>query len=118
MEKPDVERTTAQAEGWTLKNAVPGFKPISCYRRVMGSPAAPERTLQWTFSDGLATVSLFVEPYDAKRNPKEALLTLGATYTLTRRLTDKSGEWWLTVVGEVPPKTLEAFAQNIVRVAR
>ncbi|MDM0114311.1 MucB/RseB C-terminal domain-containing protein [Variovorax sp. J22R133] len=118
MEKPDVERTTAAAEGWTLKNAVPGFKPISCYRRAMGAPTAPQRTLQWTFSDGLATVSLFVEPYDAQRGQKEALLAMGATNTLTKRLADNSGEWWLTVVGEVPPQTLEAFAQNIARVAR
>ena len=78
---------------------------------------APELHL-WTFSDGLATVSLFVEPYDARREPKEVLLALGATYTLTRRLSDRAGDWWLTVVGEVPPRTLEAFAQNIARVAR
>jgi sigma-E factor negative regulatory protein RseB len=43
------------------------------------------------------------------------VLTLGATYTLTRRLTDKNGDWWLTAVGEVPPQTLEAFAQGLAR---
>ena len=47
--------------------------------------AAPEGTMQWIFSDGLASVSLFVEPYDAQRQPQEGLLALGATYTLTRR---------------------------------
>jgi sigma-E factor negative regulatory protein RseB len=72
-------------------------------------------TMQWTFSDGLATVSLFIEPYDAQRKPEEVLLALGATYTLTRRLTGKDGDWWLTAVGEVPPQTLDAFAQNLVR---
>jgi sigma-E factor negative regulatory protein RseB len=30
---------------------------------------------------------------------------------LTRRI----GEWWLTVVGEVPPATLDAFAQGLER---
>jgi sigma-E factor negative regulatory protein RseB len=74
--------------------------------------------MQWTFSDGLATVSLFVEPYDAQRQPKEGLFALGATNTLTRRLTDAAGEWWLTAVGEVPPRTLEAFAQNLARLPR
>jgi len=115
LEKAQVERTTPQAEGWTLKNPVPGFKPTSCNRRVI---AGSERTLQWTFSDGLATVSLFLEPYDAKRDAQEGTMALGATYTLTRRLADPSGDWWLTAVGEVPARTLEAFAQNLARQPR
>lgn len=118
VEKSELERTTALAEGWTLKSPVAGFKPMSCYRRSLGATAATgarEHTMQWTFSDGLASVSLFVEPYDAKRQPKEVLLALGATYTLTRRLVDKGGDWWLTAVGEVPPQTLEAFAMGLAR---
>ena len=115
MEKSQVERTTPQAEGWALKNPVPGFKPISCHRRTLGGAAGAERTLQWTFSDGLATVSLFLEPFDSKRDAQEGLMSLGATNTLTRRLADPAGDWWLTAVGEVPMRTLEAFAQNLSR---
>lgn len=115
MEKSQVERTTPQAEGWTLKGPVAGFKPTSSYRRVL---AGSERTLQWTFSDGLATVSLFLEPFDAKRDAQEGTMALGATYTLTRRISDPSGDWWLTAVGEVPPRTLEAFAQSLARQPR
>ena len=115
IEKPDLQRTTAPSEGWALKSPVAGFKPLSCYRRAMGGVADPERTLQCTFSDGLASVSLFLEPYDAQRQLQEAVLTLGATYTLTRRIVDKNGDWWLTAVGEVPPLTLDAFAQSLIR---
>jgi len=115
VEKSELQRTTAQSEGWTLKSPVAGFKPVSCYRRALGGAAQSERTLQWTFSDGLASVSLFLEPYDAQRQLQEVVLTLGATYTLTRRLTDKNGDWWLTAVGEVPPQTLDAFAQSLAR---
>ncbi|MDL9998411.1 MucB/RseB C-terminal domain-containing protein [Variovorax sp. J22P240] len=114
VEKSELERTTAQSEGWSLKAPVAGFKPINCYRRSMGGDARGH-TMQWTFSDGLASVSLFVEPYDAQRKPREVLLALGATYTLTRRLVDKDGDWWLTAVGEVPPETLDAFAQSLTR---
>jgi sigma-E factor negative regulatory protein RseB len=114
VEKSELERTTAQREGWSLKAPVAGFKPINCYRRPMGGDAQGH-TMQWTFSDGLASVSLFVEPYDAQRKPREVLLALGATYTLTRRLIDKDGDWWLTAVGEVPPETLDAFAQSLTR---
>ena len=114
VEKSELERTTAQREGWALGKPVPGFRPVSSFRRPMGGDGQGY-TLQWTFSDGLATVSLFIEPYDAQRKPEEVLLALGATHTLTRRMTDKDGDWWLTAVGEVPPQTLDAFAQGLVR---
>ena len=117
VEKSELERTTPAKEGWSLRAPIAGFKPVSCYRRSMGGGAggAQGHTMQWIFSDGLATVSLFVEPYDAQRQPKEVLLALGATYTLTRKLAGKDGDWWLTAVGEVPPQTLDAFAQSLVR---
>jgi sigma-E factor negative regulatory protein RseB len=107
IEKADVLKTTAVAEGWTLKTAVAGFKSMSCYKR----PAA-ENTMQWIFSDGLASVSLFVEPYDRQRHTQEGLFAaVGATQTLTHRIQD----WWVTAVGEVPPHTLKAFAQSLER---
>ena len=107
VEKTDVVKTNAAAEGWTLKTAVSGFKSMGCYKR----PAA-ENTMQWIFSDGLASVSLFVEPYDRLRHPQEGLLgAVGATQTLTHRIQD----WWVTAVGEVPPSTLKAFAQSLER---
>lgn len=107
IEKADVVKTTATAEGWALKTAVAGFKPMSCYKR----PAA-ENTMQWIFSDGLASVSLFVEPYDRQRHTQEGLFAaVGATQTLTHRIQD----WWVTAVGEVPPHTLKAFALSLER---
>ena len=77
----------------------------------MAGQPAPEGAIQWVFSDGLAAVSLFVEPYDARRHAQEGLFASGATQTLTRRV----NEWWLTAVGEVPAATLRAFAQGLER---
>ena len=119
VETTELVKTTAAAEGWTLKNPVAGFKPMSCYKRPIAAGdsanAAPDNTMQWVFSDGLASVSLFVEAYDPKRHAQETQLAMGATQMLTRRLSDKTGDWWLTVVGEVPPQTLKAFAQGLER---
>ena len=133
VEKPELVKTTALAEGWVLKNPVPGFKPMSCFKRAVSGAegTATETALQWIFSDGLASVSLFVESYDRQRHVQEGLLSMGATQMLTRRFTDrpgdkageKSGEkagekgadWWLTVVGEVPPQTLNMFTQGLER---
>jgi sigma-E factor negative regulatory protein RseB len=114
VEQTAITKTTAAAEGWALKSPVPGFKPLSCYKRANSSTlsdAAPQQTLQWIFSDGLATVSLFVEDYDKTRHTQEGLITSGATHTLLKRM----NEFWLTAVGEVPPQTLKSFAQGLER---
>ena len=114
VERPEMVKTTAAAEGWVLKQVVPGFKPMSCYKRLVsaaGGDANHASTLQWVFSDGLASVSLFVEAYDARRHVQPGAQAVGATHMLTRRI----GDWWLTVVGEVPQQTLVAFAQGLER---
>lgn len=117
VEKPEMVKTTAAAEGWALKTPVPGFNPMSCYRRPGGRTDGQrtDGTVQWIFSDGLASVSLFIEAYDRRRHEHEGTLVMGATHTLARRLGDKPGDWWLTVVGEVPLQTLQAFAQGLER---
>jgi sigma-E factor negative regulatory protein RseB len=111
VEKPDTVKTTAEAEGWHMRSPVAGFQSVNCYRRPSPGSSAPEGTMQWVFSDGLAAVSLFVEPYDHHRHAHEGLFASGATQTLTRRIDD----WWLTAVGEVPQQTLNAFAQSLER---
>ena len=105
VEKTDAVKTTAAAEGWTLRQPVAGFKSMNCYKR------RAEGVLQWIFSDGLASVSLFVEDFDRERHLREGVFASGATHTLTRRMQDS----WVTAVGEVPPATLRAFALSLER---
>lgn len=113
IERPSQEETSAEAQGWRVKSGVPGFMPMSCYRRSLGraNAAAPGDTLQLIFSDGLASVSLFVEPFDAQRHTQPGGLAVGATHVLTQH----SGNWWLSAVGEVPQQTLAAFAKGLER---
>ena len=113
VEKIRLLKTTAYAEGWVLKTSVPGFKSVSCYRRpasarVAGNHAEP---MQWTFSDGLASVSMFVEPYDSQHHQQASSLSIGATQTITRRV----DAYWVTVMGEVPLGTLQLFASSLER---
>ena len=103
LEQVEMSKTTATAQGWTMPRGVPGFASMSCFKR-------PE-TMQWIFSDGLATVSLFIEPFDRRRHTQEGVWSMGATQTLAKRLDD----WWLTAVGEVPAPTLKVFAQQLER---
>jgi len=111
VENAEVVKTTAENEGWQLRNPPAGFKPISCYKRPVAGQPAPPGSMQWVFSDGLAAVSLFIEPFDARRHTREGLFASGATQTLARRVQD----WWVTAVGEVPAATLRAFAQGLER---
>ncbi len=111
VEQADIVKTTAVAEGWSLKTAVPGFKSVSCYKRGSANADASDDTLQWVFSDGLATVSLFVETFDKARHTQEGIHSTGATHSLFRRM----NEYFLTVVGEVPPQTLRNFATALER---
>ncbi len=113
VEKLKLRKTTADAEGWVLKTPVAGFNSVSCYQRpatsgVVGDRAEP---MQWTFSDGLASVSLFVEPYDKQHHKQESSLSIGATQTITRRI----DAYWLTAMGEVPLATLQLFAAGLER---
>ncbi len=113
VERPEMLKTTSAAEGWLLRNPVPGFKSMNCFRRTVGAMPGVQKqsTFQWIFSDGLASVSLFVDVFDPQRHSQPGSLAMGATHTLTQRM----GGWWLTAVGEVPSKTLAAFAQALER---
>jgi sigma-E factor negative regulatory protein RseB len=121
----DVQRgalvhTDLAREGWVLKEEVPGFKSVSCVRRApmrkdaARAPAEPAKLpemLQAIYSDGLTHVSIFIEPYDPVAHQRELLLTLGANRTLAQR----RGDWWFTVMGDVPVATLRAFASAMER---
>jgi len=108
LEKLQRIRTSAETEGWLVRVAVPGFEPMDCYKR---SATAPVGAVQWIFSDGLATVSLFIEPYGS-RPRQEWRSSAGMTQMVGRRV---ANDWWVTAIGEVPPQTLDAFAASLER---
>ena len=103
------ERTQIEAEGWLLGKPVAGFRLLSCSKRPLAdteSQLSPVPVLQSVFSDGLTHVSVFIEPYDPQRHKQAMGTSLGATHTVSSRL----GDWWFTVVGEVPMLTAQQFS--------
>lgn len=114
--RPAVVATQLEQEGWTVRQQVPGYQRVSCIRRPLstiddadGQPAP--QVVQAIFSDGLTFVSVFIEPYAASRHTRPMLTSIGATHTLMMR----QGDWWMTIVGDVPPAALRAFAKGIER---
>ncbi|MDH4393922.1 MAG: MucB/RseB C-terminal domain-containing protein [Aquabacterium sp.] len=113
--RPQAERSQLEAEGWVVVKPVPGFQLVSCVRRPLDATASnndpPLQVLQSVFSDGLAQVSVFIERYDTKRHAKAMGSSTGASHTVMAR----RGDWWLTVVGEVPMATVQQFEAMLER---
>lgn len=115
--KPQLTPTRLEAEGWKLRKTVAGFRQLSCIRRPLDVMAPADRKaaagqlIQTVFSDGITNVSLFIEPYNADRHPRPAITVVGATQTLMSR----QGDFWITVVGDVPRVTLRAFYDAVDR---
>lgn len=111
--KPQSQRTQLEAEGWSLARSVPGFQLVSCVKRPLDAVAdgsAAEQVLQAVFSDGLTHVSVFIERFDAQRH-RSMRTVLGATNTSMNR----AGDWWVTVVGDVPMATVQQFESMLQR---
>ena len=115
-----VEHLTVQANinsGWSVKLLPPGFKKTREMKRLIpisgaanGMNANQSKThevVQIIFSDGLSTISVFIEPDSAGR--VEGSLQQGAMTLMGRR----HGEYWLTVVGEVPFAAIKQVLNSI-----
>jgi sigma-E factor negative regulatory protein RseB len=95
------------ALGWRV-TAPPGYVSTSEVTREF---ADRKRVHQLVLSDGLATISIFIEPYLSERSeyvPQGAAQS-GSVNIYGVRIAN----YWLTVLGEVPASTLEQLAQSI-----
>lgn len=94
---------------WRLRSSVPGYRLVSVMLRQSG-PDAPKVT-HMVLSDGLAAISVFVEPQQVPGKPLAAneLATAGAMNVLRRNLGDSQ----VTVIGDAPPQALRRVADNL-----
>ncbi|MGP9573522.1 MucB/RseB C-terminal domain-containing protein [Halomonas sp. AOP42-D2-25] len=70
---------------------------------------------QRVYSDGLATVSLFVEPIstDAKTTLEEGVQQLGVSAVAIEHYASAEGRWQLVAIGELPVTTLQRIVRSI-----
>ena len=114
VQRPPVERIQLDAEGWQLGKPVPGFQLVSSFRRPLdlgSGDSPPSQVIQSVFSDGLAQVSVFIERFDPQRHTRPMGSATGASHTVMAR----RGDWWITVVGEVPMATAHQFETLLER---
>jgi len=113
----NAEMSQAKPSGWTVTWLPPGFRKIREVKRLVSdtppegaTPAAASShrvVRQLVFSDGLAAISVFIEPGSQSRT--EGSLQQGATNIIGKR----QGDYWITLVGEVPSAALERVANSI-----
>lgn len=86
--------------GWLFKGQLPGFRKSAGMKRQARQEGGSETT-HFVFTDGLASISVFIEPL-ADQKAEKATYSVGAI-NVYKRVT---GKHLLTVLGEVPMRTL------------
>jgi sigma-E factor negative regulatory protein RseB len=93
--------------GWGLRSLPPGYRKVTELKRSVGP--APD-VGQIVVSDGLAAVSVFIEPLGAREGqPQVGLARHGALNVYVRKLENHL----VTVVGEVPAEGVRRIADSV-----
>ena len=103
------EETKATDTGWSVTNAPAGFFKVAEVRRKLPNREHP--VSQLIYSDGVANLSVFVEPNRAPPRSAEASNEDGATSFFVRPM----GESLVSVLGEVPLATAQQVARSVAR---
>ncbi len=104
MSTPGVTPVRFADIGWLIENPLPGFRKVLELKRGIGASEVG----QIVFSDGLASVSVFIEPIRGATF-SEGVSSQGAVNVIRRRV----GDHLVTVLGEAPPACISRFAQAI-----
>jgi len=91
------------SSGWTFGELPAGFRLVSHKYNERG------RQEHFVFSDGLATISAYLEPLGEGDRPFNGETSLGSVNAYGRQLDG----YQLTVVGEVPHRTLQLLANAL-----
>jgi sigma-E factor negative regulatory protein RseB len=97
-----------QDTGWVVTRIPPGFsKIVEGYRKLRGRR---EPVAHLVFSDGLVSISVFVEPLMSS-SPPAGVLRQGGLNVYSLRQDD----YLITVMGETPGATVRQIAHSVVR---
>lgn len=97
----------APFQNWDVAEPPPGFRLST--RTWTSLPGLPQAVAHWVYSDGLATVSIYVSPRAQQVPVPTAHMADGAVSTVRRYMQDVS----ITTMGEVPLRTARRFTQTL-----
>jgi len=104
----NADASPAHLTGWSLSAELPGFRKIVELKRRLGES---RQAGQVVYSDGLAAISVFIEPLDAARRDalRTGLASVGAIHIYTREVANHV----VTVVGEAPAVSVQRIADAV-----
>jgi len=95
------------ASGWSIKPGLPGFRKVTEMKRTQGGSSEVGHVV---YSDGLAAISVFIEPMAGKTSlPEAGLSRQGAINIYSRQVAGHL----VTVVGEAPAKSVIKIAESV-----
>jgi sigma-E factor negative regulatory protein RseB len=101
----DAEAAPTRLAGWGLAAELPGFQKVIELKRRLGESRPVG---QMVYSDGLAAVSVFIEPMET-RPARMGLASMGAIHIYTREVANHM----VTVVGEAPAVSVQRIADAV-----
>ncbi|MCC6610083.1 MAG: MucB/RseB C-terminal domain-containing protein [Burkholderiales bacterium] len=109
IENQDAAEMSLADHGWALRSLPPGFSTVTELKRDLGGG---HETTHVVVSDGLAAVSVFIEPLAVKgRSPRAGASRQGAMNIYSRTL----DRFVVTAVGEVPAEGVRRIADGVER---
>lgn len=116
LDEHEVDVKHSEALKWSVESLPKGFMLTRSTMRYShpSSYIAGEKPdlLHLVYSDGLASVSVFIEKSEDAEKHLQGVSTMGAVNAYGNQVDDYS----VTVVGEVPVTTVQAMAQSAVKV--
>lgn len=97
---------------WRVASPVPGFRLVSAVQRRLGE--AHGEVVHLVFSDGLAAMSVFIEPMPAQRGVDFGATRSGPVNIFKRRMDDVL----ITSLGEAPARAVQVLAEAVTAAPR
>lgn len=111
VDRQQSQATELRQQGWSVTPPSGFHRLAEVVRRLIGvGETTPRSALQAVYSDGLATVSVFIEPGAPMLEEPAESQRRGPVTAISRQV----GDARVTVVGEVPPATAQSFAESVV----
>jgi sigma-E factor negative regulatory protein RseB len=104
--------STASPALWEAMRLPPGFRMST--RSNQSMPGSSEPVAHLVFTDGVASVSVFVEPRKRDAKPAEGPARVGSSSAFSTVVDDHQ----VTAVGEVPPNTVKFIATQVKSTTR
>ncbi|HMH19286.1 MAG TPA: MucB/RseB C-terminal domain-containing protein [Burkholderiales bacterium] len=106
VEDSGATRANLSEAGWTIRSGPAGFRTVVELVRTMGGTGGVGHIV---LSDGLAAISVFIEPATGKQALQPGLVRQGAVNVYMRPI----GNYWITVVGEAPAESVKYVADAV-----